>query len=242
MKMCTHCGGEKPLSDFAMDRSKKDGRKARCKQCDAAAKRKSYLASSPKVRSNKVIQQRNRRWREIAQAHGERWLIEQVQHLKRTGRLLMDASSKAAEDDGLAAFFREAHRTSSATLRTHLGSRLWDRVERPFMPKKEREAAMAERREQLQARLFASEITSLQWNDDEGVYEGVFEGPGESSGLTSFVEKEASDRILREWLAIDLKNGGFLRETAPKSAIGRPAISGDRLVRVRPPSLPSGAR
>jgi hypothetical protein len=197
MKTCPHCGGEKPLSDFAIDRSKKDGRKARCKQCDAAAKRKSYLASSAKARSNKVVTQRNRRWREIAQAHGERWLIEQVQFLKNKGRLPSDASSRAAEDDRLAAFFREAHRTSPATLRTHLGSRLWDRVERPFVPKKEREAERAEAQERLQARLFATQITALEWNKDEGLYEGVVEGPEEPHGLASFVEKEASDRILR---------------------------------------------
>lgn len=198
MKKCPQCNGEKPLDAFAVDRSKKDGRKAHCKECDAARKRKNYYSASPKARSSKVVRQRHRRWRDIADAHGERWLVEQVQTLKRTGKLTGDASSKAEEDQRLAAFFREANRTSPEVLRTHLGSRLWDRVERPFVPKKERDAATNERREQLHASLFGSEIIGLQWNDDAGGYEGIYEEPDDSSGFTRFLEREASDRILRE--------------------------------------------
>lgn len=198
MKICPQCNGEKPLDAFAMDRSKKDGRKGHCKACDAAKKKKAYYAASPAARSSKVVRQRHRRWRDIAETHGERWLIEQVQTLKRTGKLTADASQKAEEDARLAAFFREAHSTSSEALRTHLGSRLWDRVARPFVPKREREAEAKKRREQLHARLFATDIIGLEWNDDSGGYEGVFEGPNEGPTFASFVEREASDRILRK--------------------------------------------
>ena len=160
MKICTKCKAEKAIDDFAVDRSKSDGRKSRCKACDAAAKKKGYYAASPRARSNRVVQQRHRRWRDVAQAHGESWLIEQVQSLKQTGRLTGDASHRAEQDDRLAAFFREANKASPDVLRTHLGSRKWDRVARPFVPKKEREAATKARREQLQARLFATEIAA----------------------------------------------------------------------------------
>jgi hypothetical protein len=198
MKKCPQCNGEKPFDAFAVDSSKKDGRKSRCKECDAAKKKKAYYAASPKARSNRVTQQRYRRWKDIAQTHGERWLIEQVQALKETGRLPGDESHKAEQDDRLAAFFREAHNTSSEVLRTHLGSRLWDRVAHPFTPKKERDAATKDRREELQARLFGSEIAGLQWNDDDERYEGVYDEPDDSSGFARFLEREASNRILRE--------------------------------------------
>jgi hypothetical protein len=197
MKKCPQCNGEKPFDAFAVDSSKKDGRKSRCKECDAARKKKAYYAASPKARSNRVTQQRYRRWRDIAQTHGERWLIEQVQTLKRTGRLEGDASHKAAGDERLAAFFREANRTSEEVLRKHLGSRLWDRVARPFVPKKEREAATKESRERLQARLFGTEITGLQWNEDAGGYEGIYDEPDDSSGFARFLERQSSNRILR---------------------------------------------
>lgn len=200
MKKCPQCNGEKPFDAFAVDSSKKDGRKSRCKECDAAKKKKAYYAASPKARSNRVTQQRYRRWKDIAQTHGERWLIEQVQTLKRRGRLAGDASHRAEQDDRLAAFFREAHKTSSEVLRTHLGSRLWDRVARPFVPKKEREEAAKESRERMWAKLNAisdAEIIGVEWDEDLGrnapVY-SVDDGPS----FADFVEREASDRILRE--------------------------------------------
>lgn len=197
MNICTKCKAEKPEEEFSIDRSKVSGRKSRCKDCDAAAKKKRYYAASPEARSNKVVQQRYRRWRDIAQMHGERWLIEQVQNLKRSGRLTADASHKARQDDRLAAFFREASKTSADVLRTHLGSRLWDRVASPFVPKKEREAAAEERRKQLQARLFATDFTSLDWDEAEGRYVGV-DDSDERNSSALYIEREESDRVLRK--------------------------------------------
>lgn len=197
MKICTKCKAEKAIDDFAVDRSKGDGRKSRCKACDAAAKKKDYYAASPKARSNRVVQQRYRRWRDIAQTHGERWLIEQVQTLKRTGKLTGDASHRAGQDDRLAAFFREATKASSEVLRTHLGSRLWDRVASPFVSKKEGEAAAIERREQLHARLFATDFTSLERDDAEGRKVGV-DASDEGPSFAQFLESEASNRVLRK--------------------------------------------
>jgi len=200
MKKCPQCNGEKPLDAFAVDRSKKDGRKARCKECDAAKKKKAYYAASPKARSNRVTQQRHRRWRDVAQTHGERWLIEQVQTLKRVGRLAGDASQRAEQDHRLAAFFREARKTSSEVLRTHLGSRLWDRVARPFVPKKERVASAGESRDRMWAKLNAisdADIVGIEWDGELGRNAPVYaldDGPS----LTDFLEWEASDRILRE--------------------------------------------
>lgn len=197
MNICTKCKAEKPIEEFSIDRSKVSGRKSRCKDCDAAAKKKVYYAASPKARSNKVVQQRHRRWRDIAQMHGERWLIEQVQNLKRSGRLTGDASLKALQDDRLAAFFREASRASADVLRTHLGGRLWDRVASPFVAKKEREAAAEERRQQLQARLFATDFTSLDWDEKQDRYVGVDASDGEKS-IARYIEDEQSDRVLRK--------------------------------------------
>jgi hypothetical protein len=197
MKICTKCKAEKPNEEFSIDRSRMSGLKSSCKDCDAAAKKKKYYATSPKARSNRVVQQRHRRWRDIAEVHGERWLIEQVQTLKRSGRLTGDASSKAFQDDRLAAFFREANRASVDILRTHLGSRLWDRVASPFVPKKERKAVAEERKQQLQARLFATDLTSLEWDQREARYVGV-DSSDEGQSFAEYMEKEESDRVLRK--------------------------------------------
>src|SRR5688572_27516028 len=79
-KTCSKCATEKPLESFAADRSKKDGRKAQCKECIAARARESYssaerakkhLAASPRARSLKTIRNRNSRWNNLAAEYGE---------------------------------------------------------------------------------------------------------------------------------------------------------------------------
>lgn len=137
MKICTKCKGAKPLDAFAADRSKKDGRKAQCKECIAdrardnysSAKRsRAYYAASPQTRSRRTIRQRNSRWNTLALKHGEHWLIEQVQSLKASRRLSAEAIFRCEEDGRLAAFFRTARLTSVDKLRAALGSEAWDRV------------------------------------------------------------------------------------------------------------------
>lgn len=137
MKVCSKCSTEKPLEDFTADHSKRDGRKAQCKQCVRTAakdryspdkRKKAYLAASPQARSRRVVRQRNSRWKVLAAQHGDRWLVEQVQSLKVTGSLTWDAIDKAKEDQRLAALFRVANRTSPAKLREAFGAPLWDEV------------------------------------------------------------------------------------------------------------------
>src|SRR5690349_12458649 len=115
MKTCMGCLACLPSEDFAVDRSKKDGRKSRCRTCDAASSRRRYYANSATARSSRTTRQRNRRWRDIADKHGARWLMEQVQALKSVGHLTREAVDKAREDIRLAGFFREADRTSAET-------------------------------------------------------------------------------------------------------------------------------
>lgn len=200
MKICTKCKAEKAIDDFAVDRSKSDGHKSRCKVCDAVAKKKGYYAASPQARSSRTVLQRHRRWKDIAEKHGERWLIEQVQALKDTGRIPPVACDKAEQDDQLGAFFREADRASSDVLRTHLGARLWDRVARPFVAKAERQKASQENRERLWANLNAfneASIVGMEWDEQLQMNAPVYDiddGPT----LTDHMYRDASDRILRK--------------------------------------------
>jgi hypothetical protein len=46
---CTKCGETKPLSEFAVDRSKGDGLKSWCKACDNARSRAYYAANRERV-------------------------------------------------------------------------------------------------------------------------------------------------------------------------------------------------
>lgn len=94
MKKCPQCGAEKPLDAFAVDRSKKDGRKAHCKEClatkarekySSAARSKAYYKASPEARAKRTIDRRNSRWKDLAAQHGEHWLIREVQSLKAGG-------------------------------------------------------------------------------------------------------------------------------------------------------------
>ena len=41
-KVCKHCGEEKPLSAFNKDKNRLDGRKSRCRECDAASFQAKY--------------------------------------------------------------------------------------------------------------------------------------------------------------------------------------------------------
>jgi len=45
-KVCTRCGESMPLDAFAVDRSKRTGRKARCKSCDRERARRWYAENA----------------------------------------------------------------------------------------------------------------------------------------------------------------------------------------------------
>ncbi len=44
IKRCPRCGVERPLGEFAVDRSKASGRKSLCKACDRDKARRYYAA------------------------------------------------------------------------------------------------------------------------------------------------------------------------------------------------------
>jgi hypothetical protein len=44
-KTCPKCGQMRPLSEFALDRSKASGRKSHCRDCDRAKSRAYYVAN-----------------------------------------------------------------------------------------------------------------------------------------------------------------------------------------------------
>lgn len=50
IRRCPRCGEEKPLNEFAVDRSKGSGRKSACKGCDAAKSRDYYAENGERVR------------------------------------------------------------------------------------------------------------------------------------------------------------------------------------------------
>jgi hypothetical protein len=137
VKACTKCGTEKPLEDFAADRTKRDGRKGQCKECVAAKARtgyssteraKKHLEASPRARSLQTIRNRNSRWNSLAAEHGESWLIEQVQSLKAGGHLSWEAIQRAEKDKRLGTFFRRASVLSPEALRSAFSLGSWDKV------------------------------------------------------------------------------------------------------------------
>jgi hypothetical protein len=48
-KLCSRCGHVKPLEDFAVDRSKRIGRKPWCRECDNQRSREYYKANAEKI-------------------------------------------------------------------------------------------------------------------------------------------------------------------------------------------------
>lgn len=59
---------------------------------------------------------------------------------------------------------------------------------------------MAQSRQRLHERLLATNIVGLEWNTSEEAYEGVFEEPEEMGGLARHLERDRSDRLLRQGL------------------------------------------
>ena len=59
-KICKHCGRDLPLEAFNKDKNRLDGRKSRCRECDAASFKARY--QDPEYR--KAHSNRAKRWRE----------------------------------------------------------------------------------------------------------------------------------------------------------------------------------
>ena len=73
MKTCSKCSETKPMDDFHRDKSKKDGRRARCAECAKADKRASYADDPDKFKERvgeyreanpEKVKEMNRKWRE----------------------------------------------------------------------------------------------------------------------------------------------------------------------------------
>ncbi len=62
-KICSKCKTEKPLSEFNADSRRKDGKRASCKLCDAALKKKIRQANIEEYRRRNAENNRNYRRR-----------------------------------------------------------------------------------------------------------------------------------------------------------------------------------
>ena len=88
MKRCKHCGIEKPLDDFYVDRKARDGRRPDCKACNLAARRAKY-AENPRPYVDRVLKwQRENRDRYLERQRSYRGtpakkLSNRKSHLKR---------------------------------------------------------------------------------------------------------------------------------------------------------------
>lgn len=51
LRNCPRCGEEKPLSEYARDKSKAGGHKSHCKRCDNAKSRRYYAENGERVRA-----------------------------------------------------------------------------------------------------------------------------------------------------------------------------------------------
>lgn len=69
-KTCTGCGETKPLTDFGIDRQKKDGRAFRCKPCKAA--QRSIYAQTPAGKQS--LRERQRRFNEAHPDRRAEWM------------------------------------------------------------------------------------------------------------------------------------------------------------------------
>jgi hypothetical protein len=67
VKTCTGCGEAKALEEFGPDRRNRDGRKARCRECDAERSRRRYAENVEEIR-----ERRSRHYRANAAAIRER--------------------------------------------------------------------------------------------------------------------------------------------------------------------------
>ena len=62
-KICSKCEEEKPYSEYNADSRRKDGKRASCKECDAAQKKKIRQANLEEYRRRNAENNRNYRAR-----------------------------------------------------------------------------------------------------------------------------------------------------------------------------------
>jgi hypothetical protein len=90
MKHCTKCGVEKPLSEFSMCRSSRDGKQWHCKACCSAANAAAYAADPERKKAKTAA------WfkanKEKAQATNAAWRAENAEHKRAANAALYAAN------------------------------------------------------------------------------------------------------------------------------------------------------
>lgn len=85
MKTCSKCQQVKSLSDFGKDKSKKDGLRTICKECDRARSRKYH-------HDNRNIE--NQKWREWAKQNRETLREKNREHYQENKEQYLEKSAK----------------------------------------------------------------------------------------------------------------------------------------------------
>lgn len=80
MKRCTCCGKTKPLTDFHAQKSGKDGRISKCKECRRTAQQTLYR-ESPALRAKLIELAKARYYANLEQTH---WAVALYREARRT--------------------------------------------------------------------------------------------------------------------------------------------------------------
>jgi Recombination endonuclease VII len=105
VKRCKHCGIEKPLEDFYVDRKARDGRRPDCKVCNLARRRLKY-AEDPRPYIDRALKwQRENRERHLQRmrdynATPAKKISNRKSHLKRKYGLTLEAFDELLASQG----------------------------------------------------------------------------------------------------------------------------------------------
>ena len=83
-KKCPKCGEVKPLDLFYNDKSKKDGKQSRCKECTREHARKWYLQNTEKAKEH--VRRRRLENPEKAREYYSRWRLENPEKARAKDR------------------------------------------------------------------------------------------------------------------------------------------------------------
>ena len=106
-KRCTKCGQTKPLTQYNLEKRGRDGRRAKCKECDRARSRAWYEANAEHVRAKarawheanpERARARNRAWYEAnperARARARTWRKSNPEHIRVRNRAWYEANAE----------------------------------------------------------------------------------------------------------------------------------------------------
>jgi 5-methylcytosine-specific restriction endonuclease McrA len=215
-KLCRGCDRPLPLDAFARDRSKRDGRQARCRECDAARKRRWREENAEAVRERK-----RRHYAANADAERER----KRRHYESNAEVIRDRVRRYREENVEAE--RERWRRYAQTPEGRAATSRKEARRRARLAAAEATLTAAEWEAILEERDHRCYVCGAPWDHQEHVIPLASEGAHTSENVRPACEPcnlSKGDASLASWLPRRLADLASYGVTTPEAAARVPAL------------------